>query len=156
VRPSRSGGPMALGFRSTPYIVRLPNPGKHLYPPPLTDISVEQFRELLGEDPRASARAQLYVHLPFCESICTFCPIHKEQLTLSTPVAGYVEALKIELQALSRLRLVRQLRFDSVYFGGGSPSVIPDRYLAELIELIRQAFTLDAPQLTFEGHVRSL
>jgi coproporphyrinogen III oxidase-like Fe-S oxidoreductase len=140
----------------TPYAVRLPNPGKHLYPPPLTPISAAHFQELLGVRPQGSTRAQLYLHLPFCQSICTFCPIHKYQLTPTSPIAQYVEALKSELHALSRLPLIQQLRFDNVYFGGGTPSVIPDRYLAELMELVQQAFILDAPQMTFEGHVRSL
>jgi oxygen-independent coproporphyrinogen-3 oxidase len=48
------------------------------------------------------------------------------------------------------------LHFDTVYFGGGTPSVTPDELLAELVDLIRSSFPLKSPQMTFEGHVRSL
>jgi coproporphyrinogen III oxidase-like Fe-S oxidoreductase len=141
---------------ASPYAVRLPNPGKHLYPPPLTELSAAQFRHLLAGPPARGTRAQLYLHLPFCESICTFCPIHKYQLTSSTPVGEYVEALKLELRTLSKLPLVQQLRFDNVYLGGGTPSVIPDRDLGELMDVVYDSFALESPQITFEGHVKSL
>jgi anaerobilin synthase len=141
---------------ASPYAVRLPNPGKHLYPPPLTDLSTAEFRDLLDAPPERGTRAQLYLHLPFCESICTFCPIHKYQLTATSPVGEYVEALKQELRSLSGLPLVQHLRFDNVYLGGGTPSVIPDRQLGELMEVVYDSFSLESPQITFEGHVKSL
>jgi oxygen-independent coproporphyrinogen-3 oxidase len=99
---------------------------------------------------------QLYVHLPFCETICTFCPIHKQRLPSEVAVQVYIDAVCRELDALSRTPFVRSLEFTSVYFGGGTPSLLPDQHLGVLIGLIRDRFTLIHPQITFEGHVRSL
>jgi len=147
---------MTWHHRSTPYVVRLANPGKFLYPPPLSDLSAAEFRQKLSRNVTGSRRAQLYVHLPFCETICTFCPIHKYQLGPSSPVDKYIDALKTELRALSELPVVKQLRFESIYFGGGTPSVTSDRHLAEIMEVIHDAFPLDSPQATFEGHIRTL
>ena len=145
-----------LGDAELPYAVRLGNPGKHLYPPPLSPISSAQYRELLTASPTPGIRALLYVHLPFCETLCTFCPINKYKLSTGHAIAEYVDALKAELRSLSHLPLVKQLHFDSIYFGGGTPSVIPDRCLEELVDLIRESFAAESPQMTFEGHVRSL
>jgi len=130
--------------------------GKHLYPPPLTPIGAPEFRDLLSGAPRKGASAHLYLHFPFCETICTFCVLHKYQLRPESPVREYIDALKKELLALSRLPLIQALRFTSVYFGGGTPSVTEDRYLAEVMDVVTSNFRLDAPQITFEGHVSSL
>jgi oxygen-independent coproporphyrinogen III oxidase len=140
----------------SPYAVRLPNMGKHLYPLPVCALRDGQLASHLDEAPPPGTRAQLYVHLPFCEHICTFCLIQKYRLAPHRPVGPYVDALKRELLAYSRLPYVRELRFDNVYFGGGTPSVLDDRLLGEIVELIHDRFTLDRPQITFEGNVQSL
>lgn len=142
--------------RLSPYVVRLPNMGKHLYPPPLTPIAAPEFKRLLSGRPRKGSSAHLYLHFPFCETICTFCVLHKYQLRPESPVREYIEALKMELRALSRLPLIQELRFTSIYFGGGTPSVTEDRYLAEVMDVVTSSFHLDNPQITFEGHVSSL
>jgi len=141
---------------SIPYAVRLPNMGKHLYPLALRSLTPELFRQILDDAPAQPKRAQLYIHLPFCQNICTFCLIQKYQLQANSPVAQYVAALKAELEAYSRLPYVRQLKFTSIYFGGGTPSVLEDRYLAEIFDLIVRLFRLENPQITFEGNVQSL
>src|SRR5260221_3897203 len=147
-----------MSFRtlSTTYAVSLPNMGKHLYPLPINPLSTGQFAELLSNVPRERTRAQLYLHLPFCQSICTFCLIQKYQLTLRSPVVAYVTALKNELIAYAQLPYVQNLRFNNIYFGGGTPSMLEDRYLAEIFELIQRLFTLEDPQITFEGNIQSL
>jgi coproporphyrinogen III oxidase-like Fe-S oxidoreductase len=147
---------MSLLTPSTPYAVRLPNMGKHLYPLPINPLSTGQFAKLLCNVPSEGTRAQLYLHLPFCQSICTFCLIQKYQLTLRSPVATYVTALKKELIAYTQLPYVQNLRFNNIYFGGGTPSMLEDRYLAEIFELIQRLFTLEDPQITFEGNIQSL
>jgi oxygen-independent coproporphyrinogen-3 oxidase len=130
--------------------------GKHLYPLALHPITPDQLHDLFTGTPPEERRGQLYIHLPFCESICTFCLIQKYQAQASSPVAQYVAALKSELEEYSRLPYIRLLRFNSVYFGGGTPSVLEDRYLAEIFDLIHKRFRLEAPQQTFEGNVQSL
>jgi len=84
-----------------PYAVRLPNPGKHLYPPPLTELSRAQFETFLCTRTSIDRRGQLYVHVPFCETICGFCPIHKSKLPSAGVVDEYVRAVADELAALS-------------------------------------------------------
>jgi oxygen-independent coproporphyrinogen-3 oxidase len=73
------------------------------------------------------------------------------------PVVEYIDSLKAELYSLSELEYIRGLEFSSVYFGGGTPSTIPNRHLAGIMELISSRFRVESDaQLTFEGHVQSL
>jgi len=142
--------------RALPYAIRLANPGKHLYPPPLTELTSAEFETFLCTRPSVDRSGQLYLHVPFCETICSFCPIHKSKVPSAGVVDEYVRALVDELAALSGTPAVRRIRFDNVYFGGGTASLLPNRAFAALMELIQDRFTLDAPQCTLEGHVHSL
>lgn len=87
----------------------------------------------------------LYVHLPFCKSICNFCPYckvvyNKEQCD------KYVDALLKEIEMVGRQRqrydskLLRK-KVTSLYFGGGTPVLALDR-LAEIIDVLEQYFDI--------------
>lgn len=60
----------------------------------------------------------LYVHVPFCRSICPFCPYNKV-LVRDGLVAPYFAALREELDLYG----VSGLRLESLYVGGGTPSL---------------------------------
>ncbi len=81
--------------------------------------------------PRPSAPCQLYVHVPFCESLCPYCSFHRVQFRQDKAQA-YFEAVRQEI----RLYAERGYQFTDVYIGGGTPTVLP-RELARTLELIR-------------------
>ena len=70
----------------------------------------------------------LYIHIPFCKSKCYYCDFNsysgKDDL-----VEKYIEALRIELTEINR-------DFKTVYFGGGTPSQIPSKYIKEIMKNI--------------------
>ena len=65
----------------------------------------------------------LYIHLPFCRQLCSFCPYVKE---IHDPAmsAAYESALLKELDGYRRLW--GDINVESVYFGGGTPSLTPE------------------------------
>ena len=65
----------------------------------------------------------LYVHLPFCRSICAFCPYVKQVHDAET-ASAYGDALLRELQRYHDAW--GEMSFTSVYFGGGTPSMTPE------------------------------
>jgi oxygen-independent coproporphyrinogen-3 oxidase len=75
--------------------------------------------------------AGAYIHVPFCEQLCPFCPYNKE-LYHSDRAARYYGALKDELR-LYRRAVARP--FASLYIGGGTPTISIDR-LAEIVALV--------------------
>ena len=76
----------------------------------------------------------LYVHVPFCKSICDFC--NYERLRPSNPGAltAWRDRLLSSIDTFAPA--VEQLQFHALYFGGGTPSVLPARMLREVFEAI--------------------
>ncbi len=67
----------------------------------------------------------LYVHIPFCRSICDFCPYCK---TIFDPdlARQYVEALLQEIELVGAMAGWKKMQVTSLYFGGGSPALVVD------------------------------
>lgn len=89
---------------------------------------------VLAPAPPADGRAFLYIHVPFCVSLCPFCSFHRVAYRESK-AAVYFTALRREIVAYRDAGF----RFTGVYVGGGTPTVAPDE-LAETLSLIRESF----------------
>ena len=79
----------------------------------------------------------LYVHIPFCKSICTFCPycktIYNKELC-----DRYIDALIQEIRMVGS-QYDGKKETTSLYFGGGTPALVADR-IGEIIEVINEYF----------------
>ncbi|MEP6801534.1 MAG: radical SAM family heme chaperone HemW [Acidobacteriota bacterium] len=97
----------------------------------------------------AAARAGLYVHLPYCRSRCEYCSF--VVTTDSSSRGAYLAAL--EAEASLAAAEAGGARFDSLYFGGGTPSLIPQDDLARLTSRLRILFPF-APdtEITMEAN----
>jgi oxygen-independent coproporphyrinogen-3 oxidase len=98
----------------------------------------------------------LYLHIPFCAQRCHFCAFYLE---IHRPAAAedFLRALhtEVRLQAAEKLTAGRPLR--SVYFGGGTPTVLTPAQLAGTLSAVRDAFALDADcEITVEAHPRTV
>ena len=79
----------------------------------------------------------LYVHIPFCEKICSFCPYCKVLYAKET-CGAYIDALLREIRMVGRQHVGKK-HVTSLYFGGGTPALAVDR-LGEIIEAIHEHF----------------
>ncbi|MFH0941477.1 MAG: radical SAM family heme chaperone HemW [Chloroflexota bacterium] len=89
----------------------------------------------------------LYIHVPFCRRKCPYCAFvsyeHRE-----ADIPRYLSALKKELEQRAGGE-----RVSSVYFGGGTPSLLPAEYLGDIISTIRSLFVVDeAAEITIEAN----
>ena len=84
----------------------------------------------------------LYVHIPFCHRICPYCSFHKHQPG-GHDLNGFVEAVLAELDATMAAGLV-SLRPETVYFGGGTPSLLASRQIERLIRGLKERFEVGA------------
>jgi coproporphyrinogen III oxidase-like Fe-S oxidoreductase len=73
----------------------------------------------------------LYIHIPFCEELCPFCSFVTVKFEPSL-ACRYFDALLKEIEIYNDLGY----RFDSIYIGGGTPTVMPDK-LAQVIEYVK-------------------
>ena len=92
----------------------------------------------------------LYLHIPFCQRKCPYCDFfsvekHAEQL------AGYPELLQRHLRWAAAHGWTGP--FDTIYFGGGTPSLLPPRAVGDLLETVAHEFGLvgDA-EITLEAN----
>jgi len=107
-------------------------------------------------DDAATGLKALYVHIPFCDTICTFCPFAKSVGTAER-ITAYLQALYAEMKTVGATARIAGWELDSVYIGGGTPSVLSEDQLAELFAMVRASFRVkpDA-EISFEFEAKSM
>ena len=99
-------------------------------------LTFEKYTLPAPPKPQAGKKYFLYVHIPFCQELCPYCSFVK--IKMDTSIANdYFNALKKEIQIYQNLGY----SFDSVYIGGGTPTIMPEK-LSELIEFIKNAWPI--------------
>ncbi|MET0542656.1 MAG: oxygen-independent coproporphyrinogen III oxidase [Variovorax sp.] len=101
-----------------------------------------QYAQALRQRRSAGARAQplsLYVHVPFCESLCYFCACNKIVTRHRERATQYLDYLAKEIQ-LQTEQLGRGASVSQLHLGGGSPTFLDDAHLARLMGMLHSAF----------------
>lgn len=98
----------------------------------------------------------LYLHIPFCDTICSFCPFVKS-VGSQKRVDDYLNALIHELRAVTSTPRIREWELDSVYVGGGTPSVLSEEQIGRLFTAISDSVAIkDDAEISFEFEVKSV
>jgi oxygen-independent coproporphyrinogen-3 oxidase len=82
----------------------------------------------------------LYIHIPFCQSKCEYCSFVSMPLDQGL-AERYQRALVAEISAFCRSSS-EKLAADSIYIGGGTPSLLPAEYIAEILETCHELFSV--------------
>ena len=91
--------------------------------------------------------AGLYLHIPFCKQRCTYCDFYF--VTTAKSHAPFLRALQTEIEHYAGE--YGKLSFETVYFGGGTPSQLTERELAEILSSIYGEFSVsDQAEVTLE------
>lgn len=94
----------------------------------------------------------LYIHIPFCHKVCNYCDFTVFQCAESK-YENYVNALIKEIE----LRRDKDLIVDSIFIGGGTPSIIDGKYILEILKKCRESFTvLENIEITIETNPKTL
>jgi oxygen-independent coproporphyrinogen III oxidase len=86
----------------------------------------------------AAEPLNLYLHFPFCKQICGFCNLYSVVARPGEPFAEYVDVLHHEMRRYARLTTGRQI--DTIYLGGGTPSILPARELERCLSNVESTF----------------
>lgn len=97
--------------------------------------------------------ASLYVHIPFCERLCPYCDF-AVVVRREIPEAAYVAAVLKELKGRAHELSGRDLR--TLYFGGGTPSLLSAEVFGELCEGIRKELDVNWQEVTIEANPSSV
>ena len=87
----------------------------------------------------------IYIHIPYCAGKCPYCDFFSESYNKKSAMQ-YTESVIRNLKYYSRNRIV-----DTIYFGGGTPSLIPSECIGKIIDSVRENFILsENPEITIE------
>ena len=84
--------------------------------------------------------AGIYIHIPFCRQKCTYC-----DFTSFPDRLGYAEAYMACVYKEMELRKeeLKDVEFDTVYFGGGTPSCVKVEYIEKVLLKLKEKFEID-------------
>lgn len=89
----------------------------------------------------------IYLHIPFCKSKCAYCNFFS--LVTEKKMDDYVLALKKEI--INRKSYLGDDVVKTIYFGGGTPSLLPIKYVEEILELLHENYNIISnPEVTLE------
>ncbi len=115
-------------------------------------FSLAAWKRSLKRSFNENKEISLYIHLPFCESLCTFCGCNKRITKKHEVESPYIENLLREwdlyLEVLGEKPFIRE-----VHLGGGTPTFFAPENLKFLLNMLfRKADRDCATELSFEGH----
>jgi len=85
-----------------------------------------------------TSKAGIYIHIPFCQAKCGYCDFYS--ITDLNLRPGFVRALVQEIAAYAR-RPEFQTEYDSIYIGGGTPSLLAIKEIEDILTRVRESFT---------------
>lgn len=95
---------------------------------------------------------ELYIHIPFCVKKCAYCDF------LSGPAdherkRKYLDALLEEVQGYKKIQPISDYIVTSIFFGGGTPSIFPGEWICEIMDAVKQTFSLTSDaEITIEAN----
>lgn len=97
----------------------------------------------------------LYIHIPFCEKKCGYCDFYSLPVRDEAVWKEYVKALAVHLAETAPS--LSGYTVDTVYFGGGTPSLLGHKYLSALMDAVRKRFPLSSnAEVTLEANPNSI
>ncbi len=101
-------------------------------------VNASTYESWLRQLP-AGLPLSLYVHIPFCDTLCWFCGCHTKVVNSYSPVASYLELVRSELSRVSAITRHGH-PVTHIHFGGGSPTLLKSEDFADIAAQIRRDF----------------
>jgi putative oxygen-independent coproporphyrinogen III oxidase len=93
----------------------------------------------------------LYVHMPWCVRKCPYCDFNSHQRGSTPPPASYIDALLVDFER--ELPSIGEREIETIFFGGGTPSLFPPEEFARLLEALRRLIRIAAnAEVTLEAN----
>ena len=116
----------------------------------MTKLATSAPDEITGV---SASRFGVYVHFPYCLSKCPYCDF-ASVVAREVPQQGYARAIVAEMDLrLAELPSLAARRVDSIFFGGGTPSLWEPTYVGQVLKAIRRRFDCDpGAEITLEAN----
>lgn len=103
-----------------------------------SSIGEADYRRWLTSIPLRQA-ASIYLHVPFCRSMCWYCGCHTSVTKRDDPIEVYASGLRTEAHLVAEAAGQR-LPISHVHFGGGTPTIMTPETFADLVGTLRYSF----------------
>jgi len=104
--------------------------------PPIAQLKKHDFNVYSKENKNKNT---LYIHIPFCTGICSYCSyVVKKSSEGSSEIDIYLDYLEKELQLILKSLDVKIIEVETIYIGGGTPSILSDVQLKKLFSIIKK------------------
>ncbi len=103
----------------------------------INNETYESWLKKLDENKKIS----LYIHIPFCDSLCYFCACHTSVVNKYKPIEIYVSLLLKEIDILGK-KLKSKFNVSHIHFGGGTPSILKGTELWLIMQSIKKRFNI--------------
>ena len=135
---------------------RVPRYTSYPTAPYFTDAVDETvYRAWLGQLSRGG-KLSLYLHVPFCKTLCWYCGCHTRATERYELVTQYLWALRREIDAVANA-LPARLRAFEIHWGGGSPTVLRPADFKAVMDQLRNCFDIpEAAEIAIEIDPRTL
>lgn len=124
------------------------------YPVPIsqhTESEVWSLMELEQVNTKDTPTA-LYLHIPFCDATCSFCPFNR-YLKKQEQVDDYLAAVRKEIDKYAATPFGSSITVSSINLGGGTPSCLSSEELTGILQHMKQAFHVAEDAMIFiEGN----
>ena len=77
----------------------------------------------------------VYVHIPFCKSKCYYCDFCSREIMDENIIEKYINAVIQEI--LNNAEMLSEQGIKTIYFGGGTPSFISEKYIEKILSVLR-------------------
>jgi oxygen-independent coproporphyrinogen-3 oxidase len=106
------------------------------------EVTADVYRRNAIASNAGGVPLSLYVHIPFCHTLCYYCGCNKIITRNQTRVDRYIEMLYREIEMQSEL-FDKSRKIEQLHFGGGTPTYLNNVQLDDLMAKLRSAFTFD-------------
>lgn len=119
------------------------------------DLNNDNLQPYTRHQVTAARRRAVYIHIPFCNTICSFCPFSRDIYRSEDDVQIYLDALIAEMEM--KHSLFGRIPIDTIFVGGGTPSILTVKQIERLSSAILAYFdTTNLREFTFEVEVKSI
>jgi oxygen-independent coproporphyrinogen III oxidase len=123
--------------------------------PPLKVMKEIDEKTIFTQFNNRSKQFSLYIHIPFCSGKCTFCYFYQIEKPGQDLINRYLSAIQEEIRIIAG-KIQKELghvTIQSIFFGGGSPTILSKTQFQTLLDSIRGQFTISKDtEITVEIH----
>ncbi len=130
----------------------------YTYPPKSSYRPFKDWQTAVGQWQKISGDITLYIHVPFCDMKCHFCDLFTvTKLHTDSVMLRLLNCLRAELEMMACYIQKNSVQVSSIYFGGGTPTLLPAESLHLILTTIQKNFILkENIEFSIEGAPNSL